>query len=65
MRARVWVLAVVVPRRMIVVKERSSLLGNLIGCTVLAMLEGYDNRTYLSINLHYGVLSYGCHFLFQ
>jgi hypothetical protein len=41
MRARVCVLAVVAPRLMMVVKERSSFLRNLIGCAVLAMLKGY------------------------
>ena len=40
MRARVWVLAVVVARLLMVVKERSSVLGSLIGCAGLAMLKG-------------------------
>jgi hypothetical protein len=41
MRARVCVPALVVPRLMMVVKERSSVFGNLIGCAVLAMHKGY------------------------
>src|ERR1043166_1174872 len=56
MRARVCVLAVVIPRLMMVVKERSSFLRSLIGCAVLAMLKGYGKWAFLSINLNYRVL---------
>jgi hypothetical protein len=38
-RVRVCVLAVVVPRLMMVVKERSSVLHSLIGCVGLAMFK--------------------------
>jgi len=57
MRARVWVLAAVVPRLMRVVKERSSFLRRLIGCAVLAMHKRYRKGVSLSINLNYRVLS--------
>ena len=57
MRARVCVLAVVVPRLMMVVKERSSFLVSLMGCAVLAMLKEYGKRASLSNNLNYAVLS--------
>jgi hypothetical protein len=57
MRARVWVLAAVVPRLLIVVKERRSVLRNLIGCAVLGISEGCAKRARLSINLDYAVLS--------
>ncbi len=56
MRARVCVLAVVVPRLMMVVKERSSFLDSLIGCAVLAMFKRYRKRASLPINLNYRVL---------
>jgi hypothetical protein len=39
-----------------VVKERSSFLGSVIGCAVLAMLKRYGMSECLSINLDYGVL---------
>jgi hypothetical protein len=42
---------------MMVVKERSSFLRNLIGCAVLAMLKGYGKGAYLPNNLDYDVLS--------
>ncbi len=57
MRARVCVLAVVVPRLMMVVKERSSFLDSLIGCAVLAMFKRYRKRASLPINLNYRVLN--------
>ncbi len=57
MRARVWVLAVVAPRVIVVVKERSSVLRSLIGCAVLGMLKEYDKRACISTNLNYAVLS--------
>ncbi len=57
MRARVCVLAFVVPRRMMVVTERSSFLRSLIACAVLVMLKRYGKRAWLSTNLNYGVLS--------
>lgn len=57
MRARVCVLAAVAPRLKIVVKERRSVLRNLMGCAVLGIFKGYDKRARLSINLDYGVLS--------
>ncbi len=41
-RARVCVLALVVPRLMMVVKERSSFFGSLMGRAVLVMLKRYD-----------------------
>ena len=45
MRAGVWVLAAVVPRVLIVVKERRSVLRNLIGCAVLGISEGYAKES--------------------
>ncbi len=56
MRARVCVLALVVPRLLMVVKERSSFLCSLIGCAVLGMLKRYGKRVWLSTNLNYGVI---------
>jgi hypothetical protein len=59
MRARVCVLAVVVPRLMMVVKERRSFLVSLMGCAVLAMLKEYGKRASLSTNLNYRVIKLG------
>ena len=56
MRARVCTLAAEVPRLMMVVKERSSALGSVMGCAVLAMLERYGKEAYSSINLDYDVI---------
>ena len=56
MRAWVCVLPVVVPRRMMDVKERSSIGRSLIGCAVLVMHKRYDKRAYIPTNLNYAVL---------
>ncbi len=50
MRARVLTRAGVVPRRKMVVKELRSSVDSLMCCAVLAMLEEYNEKAYLSID---------------